>query len=1005
MRLITCLLIALLFQHSAFSQETFPTNGVQDKRVGLYAFTNGTVYKDYQTVIENATLVIDDGRVVQLGANNPVPKGAIVTDLGGRYIYPALVDIYSGYGLPKVERASFNFFGPQQLESNKEGAFAWNQTIRPETDATLEFEVDAHDAEHLRKAGFGAALSHVKDGIARGTSVLVSLADDDEQNVIIKERASAHYSFDRGSSTQLYPNSIMGSVALLRQTYYDAKWYQSSLNETLNNQSLDAFNDQQNLPQVFDASHNLNILLIAKIAKEFGKDYIIKGSGNEYQRINEIKITGASLIIPIDYPDAFDVNDPLVTLDISLTDMKHWELAPTNPATLEQSGINFAITSDGLKPDKFWKNLRKAVVYGLSESTALKSVTYTPASMVNANADVGSLNPGSLANFFISSDNIFNADSEILETWVQGRQTVVKDLNATDFGGKYDLQLDGTNLELEISGDPGSHKVKLKVNDTTDVSVKSKFEGQNIGMNFQRDDDDGPVRLHGWKDDKNLKGNGQLSDGSWITWTATFQEAVESKSKDKEPEEKPDDLGSVIYPFMAYGSEEIPSAKTYLIKNATVWTNESAGIVENTDVLVSDGKIASIGQDLSAAGAIEIDGTGKHLTTGIIDEHSHAALRGVNESSQASTAEVRMYDAVNSEDIDIYRQLAGGVTAAQMLHGSANPIGGQSALVKFRWGHNPDNLKIAGADGYIKFALGENVKHGNRPRVHNIRYPQTRMGVEQVFMDAFTRAKAYDEEWKKYNALSTKAKANTPTPRKDIELEALAEIINKERFISCHSYVQSEINMLMKVAEKFDFNVNTFTHILEGYKVADKMAEHGAGGSTFADWWAYKWEVKEAIPYGPALMNMVGVVTAINSDDAEMARRLNQEAAKSIKYADMGEEDAWKMVTLNPAKLLHLDDRMGSIKTGKDADLVLWNANPLSVYAKPEKTMVDGTIYFDLERDQQLKEYIQKERARLIAKMEAENGNGKGRKPKPEAPDDSHCEDEAISNDYSIYQH
>ncbi len=460
--------------------------------------------------------------------------------------------------------------------------------------------------------------------------------------------------------------------------------------------------------------------------------------------------------------------------------------------------------------------------------------------------------------------------------------------------------------------------------------------------------------------------------------------------------------GSIVYPFVAFGNESLPLSQTYLIKNATVWTNESDGILQDTDVLVRDGKISQVGQNLSPSSTSVIDGTGKHLTSGIIDEHSHVALRGVNESSHAATAEVRMYDAVDSEDIDIYRQLAGGVTAAQLLHGSANPIGGQSALIKFRWGASPEGMKIEGADGYIKFALGENVKHGNRPRSHNIRYPQTRMGVEQIFVDAFTRAREYENSWNAYNSFSSKSKARTPQPRRDIQLEALLEILNKKRFISCHSYVQSEINMLMKVADRFDFRVNTFTHILEGYKVADKMFEHGAGGSTFSDWWAYKWEVKEAIPYNPALMHMVGVVTAINSDDGEMARRLNQEAAKSVKYAGMSEEDAWKMVTLNPAKLLHLDDRMGSIKPGKDADLVLWNDNPLSIYAKPEKTMIDGVIYYDIQKDKEMRIAIQKERARIIAKMQTSSGNG-GNKAKPNGHRDLHCEDFTISNDYSQY--
>jgi len=304
----------------------------------------------------------------------------------------------------------------------------------------------------------------------------------------------------------------------------------------------------------------------------------------------------------------------------------------------------------------------------------------------------------------------------------------------------------------------------------------------------------------------------------------------------------------------------------------------------------------------------------------------------------------------------------------------------------------PQEMLIKDADGFIKFALGENVKRSSNE--NSVRYPQTRMGVEQVFMDAFTRAKAYEAEWDAYNALPASQKANVSRSRRDLTLETMVEIINSERFISCHSYVQSEINMLMKVAEQFDFNVNTFTHILEGHKVADKMAEHGAASSTFADWWAYKFEVRYAIPYNPTLMQMAGVNVAINSDDAEMARRLNQEAAKSVKYGGMSEEDAWKMVALNPVKMLHLDDRMGSIKVGKDADLVLWSDNPLSIYAKAEKTMVDGRIYFDLEEDIKKREMIEAERARLVQKMQNAKKNGAAtRPPSRELEQLFHCDD------------
>jgi imidazolonepropionase-like amidohydrolase len=393
-----------------------------------------------------------------------------------------------------------------------------------------------------------------------------------------------------------------------------------------------------------------------------------------------------------------------------------------------------------------------------------------------------------------------------------------------------------------------------------------------------------------------------------------------------------------------------------------------------------------VGTNLNCAECKVVVGVNKNVTSGIIDEHNHIAIQdGVNEGTEASSAEVRIGDVVTSEDINIYRQLSGGVVAAQLLHGSANPIGGQSALIKFRWGFAPEKMKIESADGFIKFALGENVKQSNWGDKFSIRYPQTRMGVEQTYVNEFTRAREYEK--------ALKEKRNI---RRDLELETLVEILNKKRFITCHSYVQSEINMLMHVADSFGFRVNTFTHILEGYKVADKMKAHGVNASTFADWWAYKYEVIDAIPYNANILTRAGVNTAINSDDAEMARRLNQEAAKSVKYGGMSEEEAWKMVTLNPAKMLHLDNRMGSIKAGKDADIVIWSDDPLSIYAIVEKTYVDGICFYDKDKDAAKRQSIKRERARLTQKMLDEKKAGA---PTQEAPKKSSAAYSCGAND------
>jgi len=468
-----------------------------------------------------------------------------------------------------------------------------------------------------------------------------------------------------------------------------------------------------------------------------------------------------------------------------------------------------------------------------------------------------------------------------------------------------------------------------------------------------------------------LKGHVQLSDGSVVKWTAErVKQGSPTDQREKKGTPASDIAGEVIYPFVAFGAQKIPEQQDVLFRNATVWTNEAEGIVEQCDVLVKNGKITGVGKNLSSEGVEVIDATGKHLTSGIIDEHSHIAVSGgVNEGSRAITSEVRIADVIDPEDISIYRQLAGGVTAAQILHGSANPIGGQSCIIKHRWGKNAEELKIKNTVGFLKHALGENVKQSRYPANMAIRYPQTRMGVEQIIRDGYLRAEEYLATWDQYNRLNPKEKAKMTKPRRDLRLEAIGEMLQKKSFITCHTYVQSETNMIMKLADDFNVTAHTLIHNTEGYKIADKMKEHGAAGSIFSDWWAFKYEVYHAIPYNAALHLDQGALTCIHSDNAELSRRLHQEAAKAVKYGGVTEGEAWKLVTLNPARILHLDHRLGSIKSGKDADLVLWSDNPLSIYARAEKTMVEGVFYFDLERDAELLQYIQNERNRIVQKM------------------------------------
>lgn len=986
----------------AWAQETFPRNDVKDEREEAYAFKNATIVADHQTVFNNGLMLIRDGKVEYVGSPKTIPSGYIEVDLAGKWIYPSLIDAYSNYGLPKVVRPRSGRGSREQIQSKTKGAYNANEAIKAEYDASTEFTVNAKEAAKLRKIGFGTVNTFRPDGLARGTSAVVTLGEDTENIVMLEKRAAAHFSFNKGTSTQAYPTSSMGFIAVLRQTYLDAMWYANQNPKPFVDQTLESWNANKGLPQIFDTRNWLEVGRADKVGDEFGVQYIIKGAGDEYKRLDEIKSSGAKMIIPIAFPDAYDVEDPMDALDVSLADMKHWEMAPANLARLSSSGVNFAITGAGLKnPNQFWTNLRKAMKHGLSEQEALKALTSTPASMIGASDRVGSLSSGKLANFIITSDNLFAEKSMIHENWIQGNRFTLMPLEVADESGKYSFTVAGTAYNLEITGDPGKHTAKIVVNDSTSIKVKAQFDKERTMLSFSPKDQDADIRLNGWRTDSGWKGTGENTDGGAISWEMKRTGDVEKKEgkgkKDNGVEQE--SLGEVIYPFVAHGRTTLPDQKTILIKNVTVWTSEDAGVLENTDVLLKDGKITNIGQGIVEAGAVEIDGSGKHLTAGIIDEHSHIGATSINDVA-TNSGMVRIGDVIDPEQINIYRALSGGVTALQILHGSANPIGGQSALIKLRWGESPENMKIKGADGYIKFALGENVKRSRSSS--SIRYPQTRMGVEQVFMDAFSSAEEYEKEWQTYNNLPKKIKAKTTAPRRDLADETMLEIIRSQRFISCHSYVQSEINMLMKVAERFNFRVNTFTHILEGYKVADIMAEHGVAGSTFSDWWAYKWEVRYAIPYNAAIMHNAGVNVAINSDDANQIRRLNQEAAKSIKYGGMSEEDVLKMVTINPAKMLHLDDRMGSIKEGKDADVVLWSGHPLSVYSIAEKTIVDGKVYYDLDIDQQNRDYIRAERARLIQKMkEAKNSGAATRRGGSRTHVDYHCDD--VTNDSLMY--
>ena len=973
-KILLLLFLALPFQLHA-QQDDAPVIGVSDRRVDVYGLRNARVVVDYQTTLDSADILIADGRIAAIGTGLDFPEGTIVYNLSGKTVYPSFVDAYAGnYGIRDVSAgpavnpyAAFMTSGrSSSVESKPEPRIAdyWNHGIHASYDVSSGFIPDTKTADEYRKAGFGAVLTFRDDGIARGTSALVSTGDGKSNNIILKNKASANYSFSRGHSDDLYPASPFGIIALLRQLNYDAQWYKQLPPGYFHDDGLEAYNANLLLPQIFEVSDKLEVLRADKIGKEFGISYIIKGGGDEYQTIDDIRNTGDKLIIPVNFPEAPDVKDPYDAASVSYVTLKNWEMAPSNLARVSEAGITFAITSSDLKKrSSFLDNLRKAVRYGLSEQDALKALTYTPASMVGASGLIGAVKKDMVANLLVTSGDIFKDDCVIYENWVQGKPYRLVDTRTKDLRGTWTLDIDTAVYKMVLSGKLDKPSVKLMSDSSEMKGTTFTVDKDLVSVNFNRSGH--KYRLIGYISGKEIEGKGQMEDGSWIKWNAVFV----NDSTGTDPGRKKKDtrvlkMGPVIYPFAAYGRPELPQQEDVLFKNAMVWTSEKEGNLANTDVLVQKGKITRIGKDLKApAGVKVIDATGKHLTPGIIDQHSHIAMDGTNEMGQAITSEVRVGDILDPEDETIYRQLAGGVTLSHILHGSANPIGGQSILIKERWGHNAEDLKVENQAGFLKHALGENVKRMSG------RYPNTRMGVEQIIRDAYRRAVDYNNEWKRWNAMKPAMRVGKVPPRKDLELDALVDVLEKRSFIECHTYIESEGIMIMDLAKDFGIRVNTLIHCAEGYKFADKIAASGTSASVFSDWWDYKYEVYEGNAYNAAMLDKQGVLVCINSDDAEMGRRLNQEAAKVMKYGGISDIEALKLITINPATNLHLADRTGSIKVGKDADLVLWSGNPLSVYSRVLKTMVDGTIYFDEKEDEAMKAQIDRERNRIIAEI------------------------------------
>jgi len=974
------------------SQEHFPVEALGKKGRETYLLRHVNVQVDYRTLLYNVDILVVGDRIEMVGPNLKCPAHATELNYQGKWVYPAFVELNSDLGVQSQMEKKTEFRPGPHPHRDRKGPYTWNDAIRASVNAWQSLRLNTDRMTSYHQKGIGFVLTHVPDGIIRGTGCLLSLEKDREVNeLVLIPEAALFLSFDKGSSKQDYPSSEMGAIALLRQTFYDQLWYQRVSSRSYD-ADLDALTkiQKQHLPVFFVGKHKFQILRAQKVAEEFGQNWIYIGNGDEYQALHSFAKRKSSLVIPLTFPKPYRIQSPLDLELAAYRDLKHWDLAPSNPYFLWQKGVPFAFTFHGLKDfAEINKALRRVHERGLPIEAIKKALFEMPSLFLQQKADFGKLTRGAYASFMILSDSLLSPNPILLELWTRGQRHILS--QEFRFHHQYRLEHEDALWRLNVKGQLPKPKVEVIHPDgkwKTDLTT----QGFHWYLKLRKDTDSLTYLFHlYWNDPNYQTGYGYLlmPDGERKSLAVHLDSLLSLESDSsafrydiRSPEEIP-------RPFSPYGFYQIPEQKPYLITNVTIWTNTEKGVLEKADVYLRGGKIVKIGRDLEHQIRLDpntekIDGTGLHLTPGIIDEHSHIAIHGgVNEGTQNSSAEVRISDVINPEDINIYRQLAGGVVAAQLLHGSANPIGGQSAIIKFRWGEDAEGLQIREAPLFIKFALGENVKQSNWGDSYTIRYPQTRMGVEQVYYDAFLRAKRYLQQKEKGEPY-----------RVDLELEALGRILRGQQFITCHSYVQSEINMLMHVADSIGFKVNTFTHGLEAYKVADRIRKHGAGVSTFSDWWAYKFEVYEAIPYNAAICHRKGITVAINSDDAEMGRRLNQEAAKAIKYGGVPEEEALKMVTLNPAKLLHLDQWMGTIEEGKSADIVLWTDHPLSIYAKVEKTFVDGRLLYDRSRDLQRRSQIRQEKMDIIQRMNNAIENGEESQPLlPPIPSFSyHCE-------------
>lgn len=936
--------------HSAIAQQQpIPSPGFRPHPPSFHVFEHAKLVISPDLTLEDSNLVIRDGVIIGVNLPDQEFKGARRWDMRGKTIYPGWIDLWaessgdssSGEGedghthndheldsateslTAGVVYQSLQFYGApgEQADTGVPGPSYESPMTRSEVRQAEEIRPDNGFFKLRRDIGFGAINWVPENGVFRGTTALTLLSEGDPNQWVLKPDTFQAVSFrtSRGPwNRSSFPGSMMGVISLIRQTWFDAQhdlelWraYQETPTITPRpvwNPSLKALHPsvQGSLPLLVKPGNEVMAYRAGVLAKELGWNWVLVTRGQDWRRPDFLKSIGAPVALPLTFPEAPDLKQEEAWDEVSLETLRAWDWAPRNASLVHEMGLKFVFTMDGLKSGEvFRKNLHRVIESGLPESEAIRALTETPADLLGASSRLGSLEAGKLANLVVvHGDTFFDEKNPLHSVWVEGEI-----------------------FSLDLNGPEVKDKGEEKKEDTALADGSEKTEASDLDSEKATESTEGSEAI-----------------------AAVYHASL--PLDERGPISKPDAL---------------------LLVNAEIWTSGPAGVLQDASILIQSGKIVWVGQGLPSPestqgiqGLVIRDMKGKSLTPGLIDAHSHGMIvGGVNESTLPSSAMVRIADVVDSESRNIELQLAGGLTVANLLHGSANPIGGQSQVIKLKDGADPDSLKMKSAPGGIKFALGENVKQSNWGDNVNSRFPQTRMGVRTFMANRFTAAQTYRKDWEAFaNSGSVGA-----GPRRNLELEALMEILQGDRWIHCHSYRQDEILMLIRLMEDFGVRIGTFQHVLEGYKVADEIAAHGAGASTFSDWWAYKFEVYDAIGYAGSLMRDRGALVSFNSDSADVARRMNLEAAKAVKYGATPEPEALKFVTLNPAIQLGIADRVGSLELGKDADIAIWSGSPLDSRTVCLETWIEGAQYFSLEEHVERIAKRSKEREMLVKKI------------------------------------